>query len=365
MKYDALLVTKPENIFYLTRFPMPEDARVLALSHHARQDATETRVNANRRILFTDTRYLEEIASLQEKGIEVRVTGTGRFVRDALKDALKAHGVRTLGVEGRHMPVETFFRMQKEMKKSGVKTVTTHGVVEDLRIIKTDEEMKSIRTACELSVKALETVLPRIRAGMRERAIARMLEKTMRELGADGPAFPFIVASGVRGAHPHGIASEKKIARGEAVTIDFGAKVAGYHADMTRTFFMGQHGRLETVEKSKDAPRELRKIYATVARAQAMGIRAVRAGRQCREIDRVTRRVIAREGYGEYFVHSTGHGVGLEIHEAPTLSEKSRDRLRAGMVVTVEPGIYIPGVGGVRIEDTMIVRRKNAEVITR
>lgn len=360
MRYDALLVTKPENVFYLTRFPMPEDAKVLLFCHSER-----SRMTTKKTVLFTDTRYREEIAPLEARGIETGVVKPGTSARDALRQTLRERRVRRLAVEGGHLPVETFVRLERGMKKSGVRVTPAQEVVERMRAVKTKDEIEKIRTACQLSANALQEVVPRVRAGMRECDAAWMLEKTLREQGAMGIAFPFIVASGARGAHPHGIASEKRIARGELITIDFGAKFCGYHADMTRTFFVGRQGRLETVEKSKKVPRELKKIYLIVKQAQAAGIHAVRAGRECREIDRAARRVISRAGYGNYFVHSTGHGVGLEIHEAPTLSEKSRDRLGAGMVVTVEPGIYLPGLGGVRIEDTLMVTPRGNRILTR
>ena len=204
-------------------------------------------------------------------------------------------------------------------------------------------ELKLLQKSMDISQQAFAKIMPLIKPGVSEAFISLELEFAMRRLGAEGKAFDFIVASGTRSALPHGVASDKLLAAGDFVTLDFGAVYKGYHSDMTRTLCLGP------------ASEKQREIYALVLKAQEAGCQAVRPGKSGKEIDAVARQIINEAGYGEYFGHGLGHGLGLMIHEEPRLSPLGERILKAGMPVTVEPGIYLPGWGGVRIEDTVVV----------
>jgi Xaa-Pro aminopeptidase len=244
------------------------------------------------------------------------------------------------------------FDLHRRLQEAGLSLVPTSGMVLGLRMVKDREEIAKLRRACAIAADALEEAFDRIRPGMTEREAALWLEVRMREMGAEGPAFPFIVASGPRGSLPHATAGSRALAPGDMVTFDVGCRYFGYHSDITRTVALG-----------RPSP-ELQEVYELVRRAQEAGIAAVRPGVRARDIDAAARQVIVDGGYGERFGHGTGHGVGLEIHEWPRLSSRSDDELRAGMVLTVEPGIYLPGLGGVRIEDTVLVTEDGAQILT-
>jgi Xaa-Pro aminopeptidase len=219
--------------------------------------------------------------------------------------------------------------------------------------VKDLEEMKRIKKAVEIADITFEEILPVLRPGVRELDVAAELEYRMKKNGADAPAFETICASGFRSAWPHGRASEKKIGNNELVTLDFGAFYGGYCSDVTRTVVVGK------------ATDRQKKVYETVLRAQKRGVAAVRPGLKGKEVDRRTRDVIERAGFGKYFGHGTGHGIGLLVHDYPGVGQTSEDVLMPGMVVTIEPGIYIPGWGGVRIEDDVYVGARSGVVLNR
>ena len=222
-----------------------------------------------------------------------------------------------------------------------------------MAIIKTPEEIAIMKRAARAAETVFARAIPLIRAGVTEREIAGKMEEFASEIeGAGGPAFPTIIASGPNGAQPHAEVTDRAFVTGDLVTVDFGVMLDGYASDMTRTFLLGPVTAVQ------------RRIYDSVKRAQAAGLAAVKAVMACTALDAVCRDVIERDGYGEYFVHSTGHGVGTEVHEDPRISKNSEAFLEAGMVVTIEPGIYIEGLGGVRIEDTVVVTGTGCEVIT-
>jgi Xaa-Pro aminopeptidase len=224
--------------------------------------------------------------------------------------------------------------------------------LDDLRMIKDASELDALRRACAATDGALEAVMPQIRPGITEQQVARWIDDQLRDR-SEGPGFDTIVASGPHGAIPHHQPTDRPIENGDLVTIDFGARVDGYHADMTRTLLVGD--RLQAWQ---------REIYDVVQRAQSAGVAALHAAAAASDIDAASRDVVVEAGFGEYFVHGLGHGVGLQIHEAPYLGSTSTDKLAPSVPVTVEPGVYLPGRGGVRIEDTVVVHAGRVESLT-
>ncbi|RJT43859.1 aminopeptidase P family protein [Rahnella woolbedingensis] len=221
-----------------------------------------------------------------------------------------------------------------------------------LRVHKYPDEIAKIREAAVIADRALQTVMPFIRPGITEKKLADHIEMAVRQAGGSKTSFDTVVVSGTRGALPHGRPTDKKLMAGELVTIDFGAVYQHYCSDMTRTFALG------------NASEQLKAIYDTVLIAQQAARDAVRPGIRCQELDAVARNIIASAGYGEYFSHNLGHGLGLDVHEAPALSPQNAQPLESGMVITLEPGIYVPGLGGVRIEDDVLVTERGGEVLT-
>ena len=219
--------------------------------------------------------------------------------------------------------------------------------------MKDETELKFMRKAAEITSEGMKTAFEVVRPGLREYEVAAEIEYAMRRLGSGGVAFDTIVASGVRSSFPHGGCTSRKIQRGGLVVIDVGAKYQHYHSDLTRTVTAGN-----------PSPKQL-KIYEIIIEAQQRAFQNIRAGVKAREVDAVARGLIEKEGYGERFVHSLGHGIGLDVHEPPTLAPENEEALKAGNVITVEPGIYIVNFGGIRIEDTVLVQKKKAEKLTR
>ncbi len=326
---DALLVTRPENVRYLSGFTSPEDAILLFVPGRTR--------------LFTDARY--ETQAPAESAVPVEIVNT-RSGYGFLSEHLA--GLRA-GYEADHLPCARLRRIEKD---TGVTFAPTSGVVERARTVKTPAELEHVTAAARLADEGFEHLLGLIEPGVREVDLALELEFWLRRHGAEKAAFDFIVASGPRGALPHGVASEKRIQAGELVTIDFGAVVGGYHSDMTRTVAVGA------------VSGEMRRIFQTVLDALEAALAAAAPGVLASELDAVARRVIEKAGYGRYFVHSLGHGVGLEIHEAPFLNSRSEERLEPGMVITLEPGIYLPDRGGVRIEELALVTDSGLELLS-
>ena len=227
------------------------------------------------------------------------------------------------------------------------------GLTAQLRAVKEGEELETLRKSCRMAAKAFGIVRPYIKTGCTEIAISRRLEDAMQAMGAKGPSFDLIVGFGPNSALPHHVTSERRLKKNEAVLMDYGCIYGGYCSDITRTFFSGR------------PTEEFRKVYSIVERSQKAGLAALRPGVKGRDVDAASRRVISDAGYGQYYIHSTGHGVGLEIHEAPWCNTRSEEILKAGMAVTVEPGIYLNGKFGVRIEDSALVTKTGCEVLTR
>lgn len=330
---DALVITQPENRRYLSGFTGSEGAVV---------------VGPGPCWLLVDFRYVEQG---REEAPDCQLV---RFERleEGLRQVVEAAGVRRLGVEGAHVPVATFDRWREAVAPAEL--VPVGPVVEGLRAVKEPEELARIEAAVALADRAFSYILPRLRAGRTEREIALELEWFMRTEGAERVSFDPIVASGPRGALPHARPGPRPLSAGDFVILDFGCVAGGYCSDMTRTVVVGPPGP------------QHREIYEAVLAAQRRGIEAVRPGRNGREVDAEARAVIAAAGYGEHFGHGLGHGVGLAVHETPPrLSPTADDTpLEPGMVTSVEPGIYLPGFGGVRIEDLVVVTEAGCRVLS-
>jgi Xaa-Pro aminopeptidase len=330
---DVLLVTELINVRYLTGY---SGSNGLAL------------VGPRTRTFITDFRYVEQAAAEVHASFERR--RAPRDLTDVLAEALPRGELR-LGFEATHVTVREYERL-RELLPAQVELVAAGPLVERLRAVKEAEEIDRIRAAAELADKAFEGVIAEGLVGRAEREVAMALEWDIRERGADRPSFETIVAAGAHGARPHARPRDVAIRRGDLVVIDWGAQLDGYHSDCTRTIAAGE------------VSQEARELYEVVLAAQREGVAAVRAGAEGRAVDALVRAAIDAHGYGKEFGHGLGHGVGLDIHEAPRLSQRSDDVLAAGNVVTVEPGIYLPGRFGIRIEDLVLVADDGRDVLT-
>ena len=328
---DCLLVTQMVNVRYLTGFTGSNGACI---------------VTPDERLFLTDFRYVEQ-AGEQVKGFEQ--LAIGRDMAGDLAKRLKGQA----GFEDAHLSVRQQGKLA-DKAPDGVELVAAGDLVEGLRQVKDRGELRRMAAAAELATAALEEVLERGVAGRTERAVALELEQAMRERGAEGPSFPSIVATGPHGALPHAEPRDVEIGSAELVVIDWGARLDGYCSDCTRTVASGE------------IDEEAREVYELVRRAQAAALAVVRAGAQCRAVDAEARQMIEEAGHGERFGHGLGHGVGMEVHEEPRLSQRADEGevLAAGNVVSVEPGVYLPGRLGVRIEDLVAVTDEGADVFT-
>jgi Xaa-Pro aminopeptidase len=320
---DAVLITAGPNVRYLTGLASSNAALLLPA------DGTG--------VLATDSRY----ALAAERDAPDLELITERFAEGRLAAEAARRGVRKLAFEAHEVTVERHAEITA--RAEGVTTVPFGQKIEELRTVKDQHELELLAAAGRISAQAFADVLPRIRPGFSERSLASLLDYRMTQLGADGPAFETIVASGPNGAIPHHRPTDRPLRRGDLVTMDFGAVYAGYHADMTRTVAVGEPAGWQ------------RDIYDLVAEAQRTGIEALEAGVATGAVDAAAREVIEAAGHGEHFQHGLGHGVGLEIHEAPMLGYGRTGKLADRVPVTVEPGVYLPGKGGVRIEDVLVV----------
>ncbi|MCW3042652.1 MAG: peptidase [Actinobacteria bacterium] len=335
LEVDALYVSNLPNVRYLCGFTGSNGA--LLVGPHAAW-------------FLTDGRYRTQAAG-EVVGAEVEVYGLPDQLGAALRRIAAELGVARVGFEADHVAVAAAERLKEHFP--GAELVPTSGLVEALRRVKEPEELDKIRAAAQLADEGLAYILGQLRPGITERELAILLESHMRVEGAEAVSFPAIVAAAERSALPHAHPSDRIIEHGRFLLFDLGCIVDGYCSDLTRTVVLGH---------ADDRHRE---IYELVALAQQAGLDALRAGRTGAEVDKASRDVIAGAGYGEAFGHSLGHGVGIEIHEAPTLRSTSTDVLEAGNVVTVEPGIYLPGWGGARIEDLTVVTESGQETLSR
>jgi Xaa-Pro aminopeptidase len=333
---DALLVTDLVNLRYLTGFTGTNGLAVVG----AGADGA--------RVFVTDFRYVER-ADAEVQGFERRRGGRDLF--DSVADALPADRPLRLGFDDARLPVRRHAELGAALG-DGVELVPAGGMVEDLRRVKDAGELDRIRAAAALADEAFNAMLQRGLTGRTERAVALDLEDEMRHRGAEAPSFPSIIAAGPHGALPHAEPRDVEIEPGTLVVIDWGAIVDGYCSDCTRTVATGE---LEA---------EAVAVYTLVQRAQQAGLDAVRAGPSGRDVDAAARMLIDEAGHREAFGHGLGHGVGLEVHEAPRLAKSDESALEAGNVVTVEPGVYLPGRFGVRIEDLVVVTDDGADVLS-
>jgi len=325
-KVDAYLASRPEDVSYLSGFTGDDSLLLFGRAWAC---------------LITDGRYAEQAAD-ECAGIEVHVR-SGAVAR-AVAGVLAGRGVRGLALPADEVTLRMHELMSKVIAPRRLKAVGA--VVREVRAVKSTAEVAAIRKAVRLAERAFRSLLAggaKALIGRSERRIAAELDYRMRLAGAEGPAFETIVAAGAHGSLPHHRPGAAKIRRGQAILFDWGAKLGGYCSDLTRVVFIGT------------IPPKIAEIYELVRRAQAAGIKALRGGAACKSVDSAARRIITRAGFGERFAHGLGHGIGMEVHELPTLAGTVTGRLRAGMVVTVEPGIYLPGAGGVRIEDDVLV----------
>lgn len=329
---EAILVTRLVNVRYLTGFT-GSNAALLITADHA--------------VLATDGRYTTQAAQ-QVPDVERLID---RECAAVLVTRAGKDGVRRLGFESHDVTVAAHAELTA--LDGAPELVDVGQPVEGLRVVKDDGEIELLRTACAISCRALEELLPSVAAGRTERDVARDLEGRMLDGGADGIAFETIVAAGPHSAIPHHRPTDREIAVGDLLKIDFGALYQGYHADCTRTFVVG-----------REAEAWQREVFDVVRAAQRAGRHALRPGAALPDIDSVARDVVTAAGYGEAFSHGLGHGVGLEIHEAPLIGYTAAGTIDARTPVTVEPGVYLPGRGGVRIEDTLVVDEGRPELLT-
>jgi len=334
---DALLLSQPENLRYLSGFTGSSGWLL---------------ISGQNAILATDFRYVEQAKG---ESPDFEITQTKQKLRDWLPGLVSDLGWHKLGFEANFISYEGYHKLSEAIKTKQVnlKLVPTTGVVEQLRSIKEPEELGFITKAVELVDAAFEQAIAIIRPGITEKEAAWEIEKFLRQEGSEGMPFEIIVASGPNSALPHARPAEKIICSGEPVLIDMGARISGYCSDFSRTLFLGE------TDKS------LQEIYNVALKAQTTAIKRIESGMDASQADRLARSVVEQAGYGDAFGHGLGHGVGLAVHEFPTLGPRSSDSLVDGMVFTIEPGIYLAGKGGIRIEDMVVLKNGKAIVLTK
>lgn len=329
---DALLISSPFNRRYVTGFTGTAGWAV---------------ITQEQAWLVTDFRYVRQA---EQQAMEFEVVQHGGEPLEFIREKLSTAGVKKMGFEKHHVPFADYEAYERTF--TGIELAPTGNVIEKLRGIKDEEEQRCIRKAIEITEQAFAFILGVMKPGVTEREVATELEYFMRKKGAVSSAYPTIVASGARSALPHGLASDKPLGMNEFVTLDFGANYDGYCSDLTRTVFIG---------KPTERHRE---IYGIVLDANKSVLEGLKPGMTGKEGDALAREYISRRGYGEYFGHGLGHAFGLEIHELMRFSKQTEDRLEPGMIMTVEPGIYLPDFGGVRIEDDILITDTGIEVLT-
>jgi len=330
---DGFIVADEINMIYLTGF---DGAARLLIPAHGESLLYVYGVNY-------------DAAKATAKNCNIELLKRGEDANKKVADQCKRLKLKKIGFD--NLDVASFLTIRKSLKKTKLKSEGQ--AIWDLRKVKDQTELRCIRKAAELTDEGARAAVEAIKPGMREYEVAAEVEYAMRKRGSEGTAFDTILASGLRSAYPHGGCTAKKIRKGELIQFDIGARYQHYNADLTRTFLVG-----------KPTPKQKR-MYEVVMEAQEEAFQRIREGVKGKQIDATAREIIEKHGFGECFVHGLGHGVGLAVHEMPTLNQVSKDVLKAGNVVTNEPGIYIVGYGGVRIEDTVLVKKKVAERLTK
>ena len=329
---EAFLVTDLLNLRYLANFTGTTGVVVV----------TETE-----QIFVTDFRYVQQV---RNQAPDFTLLQNKKEIFSEINDYLTAKGIQRVAIEADQMNVATYLRLQELFSAT---IVPTNGVIEKIREIKDETEMAKMRYACEITDQAFEHILTFIKPGVTEIQVANELERFLKVKGAEAMSFDTIIASGYRSAMPHGVASDKVIEEGDMVTLDFGCYYQGYSSDMTRTIAVG----------SVDP--KLEEIYHIVLEAHELVNQQAKAGMTGAQLDAIARQHIASKGYGDNFGHGLGHGVGLNVHELPGVNARSEQPLEVGMVITNEPGIYVEGLGGVRIEDDLYVHEDHVENLNR
>ena len=332
---DALYVTKPENVWYLSHFP-GGDSFLLVTRRHC--------------YLMTDTRYEAEAAANLLSGYQLKVKRSGESNTSLVKQICAKERLKHLGYEPECLTVAQYRHLKQELRTS-VQLKPSYRAVEPLRLIKTPGEVALIHRACQIIEQSLRKALKQLKIGTQERELAAQVEGNIKNMGSSGPSFPFIIASGKKAAYPHAQTGVQKITNNNILLCDVGARYQAYASDLTRTHFLGK-----MTPKFSD-------LYQTVLESQRQGIEAARVGEPIGAVDLAVRKVFRSKGLEKYFIHSTGHGIGLEVHESPTVFYKNDQLIQEGMVFTVEPGLYFPGWGGIRIEDIIHITSKGPKIL--
>lgn len=332
---DAIYLTNESNVNYISGFT-DEAAMVL--------------ITKTSNYLLTDGRFTELAESLCKGFTVINWQTCGRSINKSVQSLCEKEGIKRLGFEETNLTFNKYHALDEMLLDIGTELVPVQNVIESLRYVKTDEEQQYLRKACEIADTALEELLPYVKEGASEHELCARLEFNMKMHGAQSIGFETILISGTKTSLPHGKPDDKRIEYGDFVTIDFGAMYNGYISDMTRTFVIG-----EASEKQKE-------VYELVRKAQETGVEHMYAGAHATEPDTEIRKIIKK--YEEFYYPGMGHGVGRDLHEEPFLGQYGTRTMEAGCVITMEPGIYIPGWGGVRIEDTVLITEKGSEILT-
>ena len=333
-KLSALVSTNPASWYYLTGFT--GEAGVLLVSK-------------TRSVLVTDGRFVQQA---QEETRGVQVVKQQPSLMGSVGQLVKSLGLRKIGFDGGQLTVSQFQALRQAAGRQA-QWINAEGQIEALRQRKDGDEIEQMRAAAQLAVDVMHGALHLLKPGVSEIEVGAEIEYQMRRQGASGPAFETIVAFGKRSAHPHARPTSQRLRKNELVVLDLGAILGHYCSDITRTVFVGR------------APKRIREWYRAVQEAQSRAISAVRVGASCGDVDAAARGTLANYRLDNYFVHSTGHGLGLEVHENPRVARNQKQVLAPGNVITIEPGVYVPGVGGIRIEDDVVVHAERTEVLTR
>lgn len=332
LEIEAFLVSNPSNIFYLSGFRGHDSALL---------------VTPDTDYIITDFRYEQEA---KKAALEFEVSTVSGNLYQKIAGLVKHLSIKKVGFESNYLTVRQAGILTALLVN---KPLPVLGVIEKLRIVKYSDEIEAIKTSANIAKKVLKRIIKEVKNNSTEKDIAAKIDFLLKKEGADSSAFDTIVASGENASMPHAKPQNKKIALGDAVVLDFGARCDGYSSDLTRTLFVGKISK------------HLSLLYNIVTVAQKRAISRIRPGVRVSEIDNIARGYITEKGFGDYFGHATGHSVGIDVHELPSINSKNHTILKEGMVFTVEPGIYIPGIGGVRIEDMVLVNKIGYEVLTR